>query len=149
VALALGTRWSTLAAVASAIAAIALAAAVAGGSCRVARPGPEVAVGNLLQAAAAADRDAIYQLLTPATQARLAAEAQRAIDLNGGSVRYTAKDMISIGSSKGVSAPSAITVIQQHGDRAIVEIVVSTGRSRLELEKSGGQWRISFPSYGR
>jgi len=106
-------------------------------------------VGNLLQAARDADRAAIFELLTPSTQARLAAQAQRAVDLNGGTERYTAKDMISIGSSRGVSAPSDITVVQQHGDRATVEIVVSTGRSRLELEKSGGKWRVDLPNYGR
>lgn len=106
-------------------------------------------MGSLLQAARAADRDAIFELLTPATQARLRAEAQRAIDLNGAAVRYTAKDMISIGSSRGVSAPSDITVIAQHGGRAVVEIVAPTGRFRLELEKADGRWRVDLPSYGR
>lgn len=148
-ALSLGTRQSTIAAVASAIAAIALAVAVAGGSCRVALPGPDVTVHDLLRAAQVGDRDAIYELLTPATQARLSAEAQRAIDLNGASIRYTAKDMISIGSSTSVPAPSDIAVIEQRGDRATVEILAPAGRSRLTLEKSSGKWRVDLPGYGR
>ena len=45
-ALALGTRRSTVAAVTSAVAAMALAAAVAGRSCRVAPPGPEVRIAT-------------------------------------------------------------------------------------------------------
>lgn len=148
-ALALGTRQSTIAAVASAIAAIALAVAVAGGSCRVALPGPEVTVHDLLRAAQAGNRDAIFELLTPATQRQLGAEAQRAIDLNGASVRYTPKDMISIGSSATASTPKEIRVIEQRGDRATVEIVASAGKSRLHLEKWGGKWRIALPGYGR
>jgi hypothetical protein len=147
-ALALGTRRSTVAAVASALAAMALAAAVAGRSCRVTTPGPEVAVRDLLAAAKAGDRDAIYDLLTPATQARLESEAKRATDLVGAAVRYTAKDLISIGASDGIAAPSDITVIEQHGDRATVELVSPNGRARLELARNDGRWRIDLPQFG-
>src|SRR5215204_3364014 len=96
VALALGTRRSTIAAVATALAAMALAAAVAGRSCQVRKPGPEMTVRDLLQASRANDRDLIFELLTPATRARLEAEAKRATDLVGAAIRYQAKDMISI-----------------------------------------------------
>jgi hypothetical protein len=137
-----------VAAVASALAAMALAAAVAGRSCRVAPVGPEVTVRDLLQAAKTADRDAIFELLTPATRARLDSEAKRATDLNGAAVRYTAKDLISIGASDGIAPPTDITVIEERGDRAIVEIVSPTGRARLELLKSEGRWRVDLPHYG-
>ena len=147
-ALALGTRRSTVAAVASALAAMAFAVAVAGRSCRVTQPGPEVAVRDLLAAAKAGDRDAIFELLTPATRARLDAEAKRATDLVGAAVRYTAKDLISIGASDGVAAPTDITVIEQHGDRATVEIVSPSGRERLELQQSDGRWRVDLPQFG-
>jgi len=73
VALALGTRRSTIAAVASAIAAMTLAAAVAGRSCRVTKPGPDVTVRDLVQAARANDRDLVFELLAPATRAALEA----------------------------------------------------------------------------
>jgi len=147
-ALALGTRRSTAAAVTSAVAAIALAIAVAGRSCRVAPPGPEVTVRDLLQAAKTGDRDAIFDLLTPATQARLDTEAKRATDLVGAAVRYTAKDLISIGASDGVTQPTDITVIDERGDRASVEVVSPNGRARLDLVKSGGRWRVDLPQFG-
>ncbi|HEY3803435.1 MAG TPA: hypothetical protein VGL61_12540 [Kofleriaceae bacterium] len=147
-ALALGTRRSTVAAVASALAAIALAVAVAGRSCRVTTPGPEVAVRDLLAAAKAGDRDAVYELLAPATRTRLEAEAKRATDLVGASIRYTAKDLISIGASDPGATPSDITVIEQRGDRATVEIVSPNGRARLELVRSDGRWRVDLPPSG-
>jgi len=147
-ALALGTRRSTVAAVASALAAMALAAAVAGRSCRVTTPGPEVVVRDLLAAAKAGDRDAIYDLLTPATQARLESQAKRATDLVGAAVRYTAKDLISIGASDGVAPPSDITVIDERGDHATVELVSPNGRAKLDLVKSDGRWRIDLPQFG-
>jgi len=147
-ALALGTRRSTVAAVASALAAMALAAAVAGRSCRVTTPGPELVVRDLLAAAKAGDRDAIYDLLTPATQARLESQAKRATDLVGAAVRYTAKDLISIGASDGVAPPSDITLIDARGDHATVELVSPNGRAKLDLVKSDGRWRIDLPQFG-
>jgi hypothetical protein len=148
-ALALTSRRSTLAAVASALAAMALAAAVAGRSCRVTQPGPEAAVRDMIQAAKASDRDAVFELLTPAMRDRLDAEARRATDLVGASQRYTAKDLISIGGSEGVADPTDITVLEEHGDRAVVEVVSPAGRARVELVKLGGRWRIDLPRYGR
>jgi hypothetical protein len=147
-ALALTSRRSTLAAVASALAAMALAAAVAGRSCRVTRPGPEAAVGAMIQAAKTNDHDAVFELLAPATRDRLDAEARRATDLVGASQRYTAKDLISIGSSEGVADPTDITVLEDRGDRAVVEVVSPAGRARLDLVRIDGRWRIELPQYG-
>jgi len=146
--LALTSRRSTVAAVASALAAMALAAAVAGRSCRVTPPGPEVAVREMLQAAKTGDRETVFLLLSPATRTRLEAEAKRATDLVGAATRYSAKDLVSIGSSDGVPAPTDITVIEERGDRAIVEVVSPAGRSRIELVKADGRWTIDLPSYG-
>lgn len=147
-ALALTSRRSTLAAVASALAAMALAAAVAGRSCRVTQPGPEAAVRDMLQAAKTGDRDLVYELLGDATRERLAAEARRATDLVGASRRYAAKDLISIGSSDGVADPSDITVLEERGDHAVVEVVSAAGRARVSLIKAQGRWRIDLPQYG-
>ena len=144
-ALALGTRRSTLAAVATALAAMALAIAVAGRSCRVTQPGPEVTVRDMIQAAKAGDREMVFELLTPATRARLDAEAKHATDLVGAAVRYTAKDLISIGSSDGVATATDITVLEQRGDHAVVELVSPAGRSRIALDKIDGRWRIDLP----
>jgi len=147
-ALALGTRRSTVAAIGSAVAAIALAVAVAGRSCSVTKPGPEACVRDMLQAAKAGDRDTVFELLAQATRARLDAEARRATDLVGGAVRYTAKDLISIGASEGVPDPTDITAIEEHGDRASVLVVSPAGRSRLELRQIEGRWRVELPEFG-
>ena len=146
--LALPSRRSTVAAVASALAAMALAAAVAGRSCRVTQPGPEVAVREMVRAAKTGDRDTVFALLAPQTRERLEAEAKRATDLVGAAVRYSAKDLVSIGSSDGVAPPTDITVIEERGDRATVEVVSPAGRARVELVKVDGRWLIDLPSYG-
>ena len=127
---------------------MALAAAVAGRSCQVTTPGPELTVRDLLQAARTGDRDLVFELLTPATRTRLETEANRATDLVGAAVRYTAKDLISIGATDNVAAPTDITVIEHRGDHAIVEIVSPAGRSRLQLFKIDGRWRVDLARYG-
>lgn len=148
-ALALTSRRSTIAAVASALAAMAVAAAVAGRSCRVSQPGPEAAVRDMMQAAKTGDRDTVFDMLTPRTRARLEVEARRATDLVGASIRYTAKDLVSIGSSDNIAAPTDITVLEEHDDRATVEVVSPAGRSRMSLVKVEGRWKIDIPAYGR
>ena len=148
-ALALGTRRSTIAAVTSALAAMALAAAVAGRSCQVTPPGPEMTVHDLLQAAKTGDRDLVFELLTPATRARLEAEANRSTDLVGAANRYHAKDLISIGASDNVPPPTDITVIEYRGPHeAVVEIVSPQGRSRLTVRYIDGRWRVDLAGYG-
>jgi hypothetical protein len=142
------SRRGALAAVASALAAMALAAAVAGRSCRVTQPGPEAAVHDMIQAAKTGDRDAVFELLTQATRERLAAEARRATDLVGAAQRYTAKDLISIGASDTMADPTDVTVLEEHGDRAVVEVVSPAGRARVDLVRTGGLWRIDLPQYG-
>lgn len=147
-ALALTSRRTTTAAIASALAAMALAAAVAGRSCRVSEPGPEAAVRDMFQAAKTMDRDAVFELLAPDTRARLAAQAKRATDLVGAAVRYSAKDLVSIGSTDASATPTDITVVEERGDHATVEVVAPTGRARVELVRIDGRWRIELPQYG-
>jgi len=147
-ALALSSRRSSVAAVASALAAMAVAAAVAGRSCRVSQPGPEAAVRDMLQAAKTGDLDTVFELLTPTTRSRLEVEARRATDYVGAAIRYSAKDLVSIGNSEGVAAPTDITVVEEHGDRAVVYVVSSAGRSRIDLLRVHGKWRIDIPQYG-
>ena len=127
---------------------MALAAAVAGRSCQVTQPGPEMTVRDLRQAAKTNDRDLVFELLTPATRARLEAQAKRATDLVGAANRYDAKDLISIGASDNVAMPTDITVLEERGDHAIVEIVSASGRSRLQLQKVSGRWRVDLPQFG-
>lgn len=127
---------------------MALAAGVAGRSCQVTQPGPEMTVRDLLQVAKTNNRDLVFELLTPATRERLDAEAKRATDLVGAATRYTAKDLISIGASDNVAPPTDITVIEERGDHAVVEIVSAAGRSRVQLQKIEGRWRVDLPRFG-
>lgn len=147
-ALALGSRRSTIAAVTSAVAAMAVAAAVAGRSCRVSEPGPEVTVRDVLQAAKTGDVEAVYARLSPATRAKLEVEAKRATDYVGAAIRFQPQDLISVGSADDVAPPTDITVVEEQGDRAAVVIVSATGRARIELVRVDGKWLIDLPRYG-
>lgn len=147
-AIALTSRRTTIAAVTSAVAAAALAAGVAGRSCAVSSPGPEAVVQDLLAAAKAQDRRAVYEMLSPATQLRIEDRARRATDLVGSSTRFSAIDLLSIGSSEE-PPPTDITTVETIGDRAVVEIVSPAGRARLSLVKLEGRWRVELPSYGQ
>ena len=147
-ALALGSRRSTLAAVASALAAMAVAAAVAGRSCRVRDPGPEATVRDMLHAAKAGDLDTVFELLSPTTRARLEAEAKRATDYVGAATRFTAKDLVSIGNSETIATPTTVSVAEERGDHAVVRVVSSTGLAQIELVRVDGLWRIEIPEYG-
>jgi hypothetical protein len=149
VALALTSRRRAVAAGASAVAAVALAVAMVGRSCGVADPGPEAAVRGMLAAATAGDRQAVFDLLTPATQDHLAERARRATDLIGSSVRYSALDLISIGAANEASTPSDLTVVERVGDRAVVEVVSAAGRARVTVMRISGRWRIDLPEYRR
>jgi len=148
VALALTQRRRTLAAAASLIAAVALAVAVAGRGCRVGDPGPDAALRAMAAAVRAGDRQAVFDLLSPETQKRLEERARAATDLVGASSRYTALDLISIGAPDDEPEPSAMRVVEQRGDRAVVEVTSGGARQRVELVRVDGQWRIPLPHYG-
>lgn len=147
-AIALTSRRTTIAAVTSAVAAAALAVGVAGRSCAVSSPGPEAVVHDLLAAAKAQDRRAVFDMLSPSTQQRIEERARRATDLVGSSTRFQAIDLLSIGSSEE-SPPTDITTVEQLGDRAVVEVVSQAGRARLTVIKLDGRWRVELPSYGQ
>jgi hypothetical protein len=147
-AIALTSRRTTMAAVTSAVAAAALAIGVAGRSCAVSSPGPETVVHDLLSAAKAQDRHAVFELLSPTTRKRIEERARRATDLVGSSTRFKAIDLLSIGSSEE-PPPTDITTVENLGEHAVVEIVSPAGRSRLSLIRVEGHWLVELPSYGQ
>ncbi|MEZ4361655.1 MAG: hypothetical protein R3B48_15820 [Kofleriaceae bacterium] len=146
--MALTFRRTTIAALASAIAAASLAAGVAGRSCSVTSPGPEAVVHDLLSAAKAQDRRAVFELLAPATQKRIEDRARRATDLVGSSRRFSPIDLISIGATEG-APPTDITTVERLGPRAVVEIVSAAGRARLNVVEVDGRWLVELPGYGQ
>ena len=127
------SRRVGLAAAVSGVAAIALAAAVVGRSCQVTEAGPDEAVRDMFRAAKAGERQVVFELLTPATQQRLEALAQHATGLAGAARRFSALDLVAITRSEEFAPPTDITVIEERGDRAVVEIVSERGRSRVDL----------------
>jgi hypothetical protein len=143
VALALSSRGRTLAVGASIVFAMALAAAVLGRSCAVGDPNPADAVRAFLTAARAQDRAAVYRLLGPATQKQLDERARAATDLVGSNLRYTAIDLISLGTFEDVAAHD-VRVIEEGGEDAGVEIAGEAGKARLELVHVDGDWRIEL-----
>jgi hypothetical protein len=147
-AIALTSRRTTIAAVTSAVAAAALAAAVAGRSCTVSTPGPDAVVHDLLAAAKAQDRHAVFELLSPNTRKHIEERAKHATDLVGSSTRFTAIDLLSIGIAEPGSSPTDITTIEQLGDHAVVEVVSPEGRARLSVIEVEGRWLIDLPGYG-
>lgn len=148
-ALALSGHRRTWAAAVSVLAAVTLAIAVAGRGCSVTTPGPEVAVRNLIAATAEGNRQAVFALLSPQTQAKLEEKAERATDLVGSNVRYTALDLISIGASNDVPPPTSIKVAEwRAADHAVVEIVSAAGRAHLDVVRVKGKWRVDLPTFG-
>lgn len=142
-----GSRRSTIAAVTSAVAAMAIAVAVAGRSCRVREPGPEITVRDMLQAAKTGDVDTVYELLSPRTRSRIEIEAKRATDYVGAATRFAPKDLISIATIEAAETP-LITVVEEQSDRAVVLVVSEAGRAHVDLVRVDGVWRIDLPAYG-
>lgn len=144
----LGSRRNAITAAASAVAAVALAVAVAGRNCRVDDSSPQAAVREFAAAANTGDREALYELFGPETRRRLAEAAKRATDLVGGSLRYSALDMISIGRSSDTPPPKDFVLKERSESRAIVEIVSASGeRSDIHVVNEDGRWRIELPTY--
>jgi hypothetical protein len=149
-ALALGSRRSTIAAVASAVAAMAIAISVNSRGCDVTEPGPEDSVHNLIAAIKADDVDTVLELLSPATRSRLEDEARRATDYVGAATRFAARDLISLSSAQvnaQTSWPSELVVVEQGADRAKVLVVSEHDRAHIELVRVDGLWRIDLPDY--
>ncbi|HWN67677.1 MAG TPA: hypothetical protein VNM90_08550 [Haliangium sp.] len=140
------SRRRALAAATSVLAAMALAASMAGRGCRVDGDDPIGAVRAFADAASAEDHEALFELLGPATRAGLEAAARRATDLAGGAHRFDAIDMLSIGTAS--TSQRELRMTERNDDRAVVELVATSGeRARLVTVHVDGAWRIELPEY--
>ncbi len=165
------SRRRALAALASAIAAVALATAVAGRGCEVDDDGPVSAVQDFLVAVDTGELASLYEQLGPATQAGLTAEAKRASDLAGGAHRFQAVDMLGVRTS-ALSGPRTLRLIERvrppaaapaddpggsaHAgaagvavdERAVVEVQSADGTAgRLHVVSLDGVWRVELPPF--
>lgn len=144
----LGSRIRTIAAAASAIAAVALAAAMAGKGCRVDDDSPEGVARSFAAAARAGDREAVYKMLGPDTKARLAEAAKRATALVGGSRRFQPLDLVGVSKPGETPAPKEFELVSADGDSAVVRIVTVDDEShQLNLVKIHGEWKVEVPEY--
>jgi hypothetical protein len=144
-----GSRRRGLAAAATALAAMALAAAVAGRGCDVSASGPAEAVRDFAQASSAGDRKAVFDMLSPQTQAQLVEEARLATSQAGSAVRYEALDLISLCTGEECLVQREFITKEVEGDRAVVEVVHASGeRAQIGLVRTGGRWRVDLPEYG-
>lgn len=122
---------------------LAVALALAAG-CSGARS-PEGAVRALGEAAEAGDRDAVWELLGPATRARLEAEADKARQA-AGRRELGPRDLIGAGWSAPRWRAQEIDVVAESGDRATVEVRgPAHERETLTCVRVGGQWRVELP----
>lgn len=136
-----GSRRRAIAAAATAVAAVALAAAVAGRGCGSEDDTPVGAVRAFAAAARAGDREAMFELLAPATQARLEDAAGRASNLVSAR-RYLPQDMISLA---GPGEPRSFELRSEAGGRAVVDAIDDRGgRTSIELVEVDGRWRIEL-----
>lgn len=141
------SRRRALAAVTSVLAAMALAASMAGRGCSMDEDEPIAAVRAFAAAASAEDHEALYELLGPTTRAGLEASARRATDLAGGAHRFDAIDMLSIGKAAG-APPRELRVVEREGTHAVVQFLgVSDRPARLMTVYASGAWRIELPEY--
>ena len=142
------SRWRAIATAASVLAAMAFAAAMAGRGCRDDMDGPTGAVRQMVTAARAGDGAAVFNLLSPETQERLAAESQRATDLAGSADRYDALNLISIGRTDEGTGPKDYKLIEQSSGVALVEVISHGGlREQIRVVKVGSRWLIDLPDY--
>lgn len=144
----LGSRKRAVTAAASAIAAVALAAAMAGKSCRVDDSSPEGVARAFANASRAGDSQEIYKMLGPRTRARLLEASKRATDLVGGSRRFEPLDLIGVSRPDESPAPKAFVLKSKDDDKAVVEVVTSDDkRYDLSLVKEDGKWKIEVAAY--
>ena len=140
----LGTRLRALVAGASALAAMAIAITVAGRGCNADKQQIDSTVRAFLAAAKADDRSAVLDLLGPKSRARLEHEAKRATELVGGSRRFEATTMLSLGAIAEGREPR-VTVIGPDGDIATAEVVFSDSTKwRLNMVRTDNSWRVEL-----
>lgn len=146
-ALGFGSKRRLITLAASALAAVAFAAAVGGRGCTPDDDTPEGAVRALLDAARAGDAETVHELLGPATRDRLAEAARRSTELAGGTKRFTELDLIALG--KPSAETTAVSVRSRRvGDQTVVEIEDAVGqRSTLHVVQVDGHWRIEVPAF--
>jgi hypothetical protein len=136
---------SVLGAVVTVAAAVALAWAVSGKGCGESDASPEGAARAFVAAARAEDKAALWELLGPATRARVSAAAAAATDKVGGARRFAPLDVLDVAAPESTYVPSDIVVRETHGATAVVDVLGPEGRrDSLRMVAVGGKWRVEI-----
>jgi hypothetical protein len=123
------------------VAAVALAAAVAGRGCGGEDETPDGAVRAFASAARAGDRETMLELLGPATRDWLAAAAAHGSQMIGGPGATREIDLLG-GRGPG---PTRISLRSQDGKKALVDVVDERGvRSTVDVVEVDGRWRLEL-----
>lgn len=114
------------------------------GGCRGPRS-PESAVRALAEAAEAGDREAVFALLGPATQARLTVQARRAAQA-AGRRELGPQDLLAVGWAPPRWHPLDFSVLEHSAKGATVEARGPAGlRQTVACVRVDGQWRVELP----
>lgn len=134
-------RKHVASAIASAIAAGALAITFAGKSCAGPDDGP-VAVARVFWAATQErDVDTVWTLLAPAIKAELTAYAQTATELDGGRKRYLGKEMLRLDEAK--NGAQGFRLAKQSATTATVAVTTGTDHEWIELVYVDSAWYVA------
>jgi hypothetical protein len=143
--LVLSTRRRLLGVAASVAVAVALAAGMSGRGCDAGDASPEGTVRAFVAAARSADRRQVWELLGPATRARVEAAAQAATEKVGGARRFGPLDVLDVSTPESTFAPSGVVLRDRRGDAAVVDVLGPDDRhDAVNLVKVGGRWKVEL-----
>jgi hypothetical protein len=136
----------------AAAAAAALAWAIGGQGCGEADSTPVGAARAFIAAAHAEDKTALWELLGPATRARVSQAAKDATDKVGGARRFAPLDVLDVAAPEGVEGAATVLLRDSDGSRAVVDVLGPGERhDSLRLVSVDGSWRVEldFPAEPR
>lgn len=133
-------------AVVSAAAALAIAIAVYGKGCSSDENEAKLVALRFLAASRAGEPRLMLELMSERTRTELDAAARKATELVGGSRRFEAVDMISVGARSELEAPSVVE--RERGEGFVLfEVKGGADTTMLRLVLEDGQWRVDVPEY--
>ena len=100
---------------------------------------------RFIAASNSGQRDDVYRLLGPRTQARLAELRQSAKRVSG-RLALEPEDFLAVGRAAPAWEATNVRVLRVSGDEASVQVSSSSGdRATVTLVRHGGAWRVELP----
>jgi hypothetical protein len=93
------------------------------------------------------DRERVCSLIGPRTRARLEASARLATQQAGARRPFEWKEMLIVGMARPRHELTQVRVVEEHGDRAVVETrSVGGAPETVEVVREGELWKIELPA---